>query len=225
MKLLAFVTLFLFTFSSHSEDLRAFEAKYDITRAGKKTGEQITKLTHLNQNLWRLEDQIKGTNGMASLIGFSRSEITDFEYKDGQFNAKRHTMLQKAAFSKKVYQFIWDETKNHFEVKHKGKDTEFKPVNQNIISAQMMPLALSMAACLQQPKLTLNVLKSKWPKTYDFVFDQTTHTNARRVYDAKENKSSQVWFDKRQNCLPIKQSHKDNDEPEIITTLVTINWL
>ena len=225
MILFVFLTLFSCSFSLAAE-LKPFEAKYSISRNDKKTGEQITRLTQLDDNLWKIEDQIIGTNGLASVIGFNRTETTEFTEIDGQYHAIRHNMKQKAAFSKKQYKFTWNESTQNFDIIHKGTQVTYSPQNAHLISAQMMPIALSKAACRQQQNLNLSVLKHKKPKTYRFsIQQQTQKITAHRLYDAGVKKTTETWFDETKNCLPSKQIHKDHDEPVIKTQLIEFTWL
>ena len=225
MKLFILILCSISAFKTHCFELMAYEAKYDINRGGKKTGEQITRLTQLAPNLWRIEDQITGTNGMASFIGFSRSETTDFSTSKNRYFATKHRMQQKAAFSKKNYQFIWKDDKKLYEIDDNNKKVVLSPVNKNIVSAQLMSLILADAACSQKSEMDLTVLKNKQPKDYLFKINTKDSLNAERVYDRQSKKSTQIWFDKNRLCLPIKQIHKENDEPTIETSLIDFKWL
>lgn len=224
MKLLIFLILFSIS-TSLAADLKPFEAKYSISRDGKKTGEQITRLTQLNDNLWQVEDRIIGTNGLASMIGFTRTETTTFKMLESQFQATKHTMKQKAAFSKKRYEFTWNEVAQKFDIKHKDKNVTYDADNEPVISAQLMPIALARAACQQQQTLQLNVLKNKQPKTYHFTIKSQNPQTAQRVYPAHTQKSTRTWFDETKQCLPKKQVHKDHNEPVIETKLIEFKWL
>ncbi|MCB1584266.1 MAG: hypothetical protein R3E90_14320 [Marinicella sp.] len=225
MKLLIIYSLLIVSSFSFAVELRPYEATYSITRDGKKTGEQITRLTRTGKDSWRIEDHIAGTNGLASFIGFNRTEITDFTQERGQFQTTKHTMQQEAAFSKKQYQFTWNEVLNQFEIQYKDQKVSYTPKNETIISTQLMPLLLSLAACEQQQKLELNVLKNKQPRTYHFIIEKQPQNTAKRIYEENINKSTQMWFDDKRQCLSVKQIHKDNDEPVIETQLIDFNWL
>lgn len=225
MKLKIFLILALITPDVVAAELKPFKATYKITRDGKKTGEQTTVLTQINDNHWRLVDKIIGTNGLASMIGFSRTETTDFKFSGDNLMAINHQMRQKAAFSKKQYSFKWRESTQQYQVKHKGDIHQYAPSDDAVISAQLMPLSLALAACNQRSKLDLLVLKNKKPKNYQFTIKQSHPMSAQRVYESSKQKESITWLDYEKQCLPIKQSHQDNDEPRIETTLIKFNWL
>lgn len=225
MKLKIFLILTIVPFSGFSADLKPFEATYNITRDGKKTGEQTTKLTQTNNNLWQIEDKIIGTNGLASMIGFSRTERTEFKLFEGKLVAMNHHMQQKAAFSKKKYAFNWDENSQQYQINHKDKTHQYSPNKHNIISAQLMPLSLALAACDHQEKLDLWVLKNKKPKNYHFTINNQNPMSAQRIYGESIKKKSITWFDDKNMCLPVKQSHTDNNDPKIETTLTKFKWL
>ncbi len=224
MKLLLFLTIFSCSVGFAAE-LKPFEAKYSISRDGKKTGEQTTQLTQLGDNLWQIKDQIIGTNGLASVIGFSRTEITEFTVNEGLFQATKHSMEQKAAFSKKRYDFVWNTAAQIFDITHKDKKSTYVPQQKHIISTHLMPIALAYAACQQQQSIELKVLKNKQPKTYQFKIDTNTPKTAQRVYGEQVKKTTKTWFDESKQCLPIKQIHQNHDEPLIETQLLDFTWL
>jgi len=225
MKLKLFLYTLLFTAQSNATEIQPFEATYEVIRGGKVTGKQTTLVEKLSGDKWIIKDSIIGTSGMASLIGFKRTETTEFIYQGNEIFATHHEMFQKAAFNKKSYTFDWQPTKSNYVIKHKDQnhwlDTQGKPV----ISSQLMPMVLAQAACRQQDTVNLLVLKSTKVKPYQFNISHQKTLIAERVYNDQQTKASKTTLDPQRQCLPIEQSHQDNSKPLIVTRLINFKWL
>ncbi|TDR16273.1 hypothetical protein [Marinicella litoralis] len=214
----------LATITSASE-IQPFEATYEIIRGGKTTGTLTTLLEKISDDRWTIKDTIVGTSGMASFIGFKRVEKTEFIYDDKVLLATHHEMNQKAAFSNKTYTFNWQPESKQYQIQHKGQLTQYEPKNKQVISSQMMPLALALAACQQNTKIELQVLKNKSVTPYQFNISNNKTLIAERIYSNKTSKKTESWLDPKRQCLPSKQSHQVKDNPTILTKLTSFKWL
>ncbi|MFC3193662.1 hypothetical protein ACFODZ_05365 [Marinicella sediminis] len=209
-----------------ASELKPYQATYEIIRGGKVTGEQTTELKRLNNNQWLLTDTTKGTRGMASLIGFKRQETSEFTFVDGQLFVTRHSMNQKAAFNKRQYQFTYDAQEKQYKGTRKGDQFTLAVTEQNIISAHMLPLALSLTACQQDARAAIDLLKSTNLSHYQFTFNyQSDKITSQRVFSTPRKKSSTAQLDASKNCLPVTQTHQEENEPEINSRLTAFNWL
>jgi len=206
-------------------ELKPFTATYQISRGGKVTAQQTTRLTQISDTLWQIEDNIIGTKGMASLMGFKRTEITQFELTNEQIVATQHKMRQKVAFSKRNYNFIYDKSKSEYSGTYKDKPFTIS-TNQTkpVISSQLLPLAIAIEACNNQSEADFNVIKSNSSKTYHFRFEKNKQPTANRVYPPNSKKKTQSWLDQTKHCWPTKQLHSESDEPTIETTLIEFKW-
>ncbi len=225
MKLLSLILITIYANTLLANPIQPYVAKYEISRGGKVTGEQTTTLKKTGKNSWTLRDEIVGTSGMASIIGFKRTEITQFNFRDGLLFATSHQMSQKAAFSKKKYQFKWQPDQAKYQINHKGKESSYNPDGKNTISSQLMPMALALAACQKTKQTELMVLKNKTAKPYSFKLSLGENMMAERVYQPNQNKTSRTWLDPTRSCLPWKQSHQDDNDPVIVTELIEFKWL
>lgn len=202
-----------------------YQATYEVSRGGKVLAEQTTTFESVTPNQYTLTDITQGTRGLASFTGFKRSETTHFEFNHDQIITIEHSMRQKVAFKNKYYQFKLQ--KNNTTITGKSKqaftiETALKP-----ISSHMLPLWIGSQVCQESSPLTeltnVPVLKSKLIKNYDFtVIDEGNHLyRVERIYPAETQRSSQIWLDKSQNCLPVKTHHKEAEKPAIETKLLT----
>lgn len=226
MRMLLLTLLITFSLTGWTETLKPFVATYDILKDGKKTGQQITKLIQLTNEEWQITDNIKGTHGIASVIGFERNESTTFKQTTTGLMAIDHKMTQKAAFSKRKYNFKFDQQKQQYDIDFKGESFHFKPkLDTVIISSQMMPLSLAISACSHHTYHQMNILKNKKSKDYQFDIDDMNQLTVHRRYPSEENKSTQSLLDRNKQCLPYKQIHKNGHQDTIETILKDFQWL
>lgn len=214
------VLLIAVTSSSDATQLPpTFEATYLITRDGKPTAEQHTKLAQNNSAQYHLTDITKGTHGLASFTGFKRSESTTFELLDEAIKVNQHQMQQKVAFKKKRFSFRTDATTG--QINGHYKDDFILEADVRPISPHLLPIWLSTLVCGTNTELTVPVLKSNHIKYYQFKTEPQADdtTLVTRIYPANSDRSTQMWFDQNNHCLPIKTQHQEGDDPLIETTL------
>ncbi len=206
----------------------SYEATYSVSRGGKAMAKQTTTYLSLPSQ-HTLSDTTEGTHGLASFTGFKRNETTNFEIAGDKVTAIEHKMRQKVAFKKKSYQFKLSAKENIINGKNKKPftlQTDIKP-----ISSHMLPLWLSAQVCKKSvsslKNISIPVLKSKKIKTYDFnVFAEANHlVRVERIYPKTVQKSSHIWLNTKQNCIPVKTLHKETGEPMIETKLLTHNLI
>ncbi len=201
----------------------AFEATYLITRDGKPTAEQHTKLTQQNAAQYQLTDITKGTHGLASFTGFKRSEHTTFELQAQSIQVNQHQMQQKVAFKKKKFSFRTDAETG--QISGHYKDDFVLQAEVHPISPHLLPIWLSTLVCGTTTEFTVPVLKSDHVKYYQFKTEpQADNTTlVTRIYPANSDRSTQMWFDQDNHCLPVKTQHREGDDPLIETTLKAFN--
>lgn len=200
----------------------AYQATYEITRGGKPTAKQVTQFSN-NLNGFQLKDQTTGTHGLASITGFTRTEITDFSISNNTISEIKHLMKQKVAFSKKSFQF----EKQNNTITGTDKKQFTLTTASNPISAHLLPIWLSSMVCSGQTQLEIPVLKSKRIKNYKFkVFNENQqYFRVEREYPKDKKRSTKIWLDKNQNCFPTKTTHQENDDPIIKTKLKQVEFL
>ena len=224
MKLFTYLCILTSSVSAFAAEIRPFEATYQITRGGDPTGQQTTVLNKIDDNHWSIVDTIVGTNGLASFVGFKRTESTEFKYSDNGLVAIKHDMLQKAALSKRKYHFELDSINNQYTVNLKDKQSILEPQLNTVISSQLLPIAIAIAACEKNTLINLNVLKSKSTSPYQFELSAHKNFYAKRIYPVEVEKQTVSWLDETKQCLPIKNIHEVKGEPTIETTLTEFKW-
>jgi len=218
MRLTLLISL-LFSFSCFA--LSDFEAQYQILRDGKETGQQTTTLTVAAPHLYVLSDTTKGTKGMASMLGFKRTETTELEYSPQGLLALKHNMQQKISFKKKRYHF--ERTHDTYVGQYKGD--AFQVNDAQVLSSHAIPIGLSLISCQQPGEHQFTVLKSENSKVYHFKSQQQADGLVRvdRIYPPERKRITTIWLDPKRNCLPVKSYHKEDGEAPIETRLLSID--
>lgn len=225
MKFNTFLCLLISSVSAVAAEIRPFEATYQITRGGDPTGQQTTVLSKIDDTHWSIVDTILGTNGLASFVGFKRTESTEFKYTENGLVAIKHDMLQKAALSKRKYHFELDSINNQYTVNYKDKQSLLEPQLNSVISSQLLPIAIAIAACEKNNLINFTVLKNKNTSPYQFELSAHKKIHAKRIYPVEVEKQTISWLDETKQCLPIKNIHEVKGEPTIETTLTHFKWL
>ena len=216
---LTYMMLLLYCGSSLA--LSDFEAEYQVLKDGKVTGSQITTLTVTSPHAYVLSDVTKGTKGLASMLGFKRTETTELEHSALGLSAIKHQMQQKVSFKKKRYQF--EKRENAYAGKHKGDD--FTTTDTQVLSSHAIPIGLSLISCQQPGQHEFTVLKSQNSKVYRFQSQQESDGLVRvdRIYPPETKRSTTMWLDPQQGCLPVKSRHQEEDEDPIETRLLHLD--
>gem|GEM_PF-4427515 len=176
------------------------------------------------QGQWRLDSTVRGTHGLASLLGFKRKETTIFEWEPQSDHAPwqplNYQFSQKVAFKKKTsrYQYHKDTS---LATGHSGKKKWEQPVKPGFITPNLVVLALARDICSGKKDMRYRVLDKGRLKTYHFLVVGTEnglikvvkrHSTAERVTES--------WHDPTRECLNVRSRHKEPDGDWIETTLL-----
>lgn len=209
-----------------AQELKPFKAVYEISRDGKVTGQQVTRLQQTADGQWQLTDVLEGTRGMASVLGFERRESTTFSWRDQQLTVHEHRMQQKAAFSKRRYRFSHDLTEGRYTGEHKGDTFTAEAGQETVISAHLIPVVIGLAACQDHHEKQFKLLKSKKIRDYRFTIRHNGQTlTASRIFAPGIERTSQSTLDPERMCLPTAQTHIEEDQPEVHSKLIDFSWL
>ncbi len=194
--------------------LADFSAQYDVLRNGKVMAKQTTSLKKIAPNQYLLNDNTTGTHGMASFTGFQRAEGSHFVTEKSLWTVQKHNMRQKVAFSKRTYEFSQNNDIKQIEGKHKNQSFVINHYSDQPISSHMLPLRIAFLTCHQGlSTFEVSTLKSKKINRYRFTVSKDKELfKISRQYPESSPKSSDIWLDPNQNCLPIKTKHHDGED-------------
>jgi len=203
---------------------KPFEARYRIYKDGDEMGESVVKLLH-DQNHWRLDSVVRGTHGLASLLGFKRSETTVFDWKyqppDDLWLPLSYRFSQKIAFKKKTSQFQYA-PKTGLATGKSGSKTWQLPVKPPFISPSLVILTLAKDLCDGQQDMRYRVLDKGKIKDYHFT---VVGTENGLIKVTKEHGSperiTESWHDPQRQCLNVRSRHKEPGDDWLETVLVS----
>ena len=209
----------LMTFNANALDL--FKANYSVFKEGKKIGRSIIHLTK-DDPFYTITDKTDGTHGMASFLGFKRSEKTLFTSNNGMLSPESYKMSQKVAFNKRSSSYQIDKENNEVNGNYKGDDWQLK-TQQAFLTPNLVSLKLFLDVCAGK-KDNLNYRVLKKGSLHDYQFKITSENKNIIEVDKVHSKASRVtklWLDTNQHCLPIRTYHIEEGEDSLETKLLS----
>ncbi|MCF6318907.1 MAG: hypothetical protein L3J83_06475 [Proteobacteria bacterium] len=220
------ILLVLTLTTTHALALDLFKADYTVFKDGKQIGKSSMQLTK-DKSFYTITDKTNGTHGMASLLGFKRSESTVFTETDGALIPESYQMQQKVAFNKKVsgYQIDRqiDRDKQQVTGSYKGDDWQLDTTD-SFLTPNLVSLKLFNDICAENNSdLTYQVLKKGKLQTYNFTIT-SKKDNILEVDKIHSNPSriTKMWLDTNKQCLPIRTYHIQEGEDSLETKLVQL---
>jgi hypothetical protein len=215
--------LYLFSIlaSFNISALETFKVEYKVFKSGKEIGKSTIELLK-NGDSYLLKDETDGTHGMASFLGFKRSETTVFYDIDGQIIPQSYEMKQKVAFNKRESSYQINFDTNLISGNHKGSQWKSSNFDQAYSTPNLVKINLAMDICSgKTDNLSYSVLDAGKLKQYDFTIENEfngivevnkIHDNAARI--------TKTWLNTNKNCLPVKTYHVEEGEDPIETQLI-----
>lgn len=223
IKKTATLLLLLFLSASFStQALDLFKAEYAVYKDGKLIGDSSIELS-MDSPFYTITDKTKGTHGMASFLGFKRSEVTLFTENNGQLLPESYSMKQKVAFNKRKSNYLVDQENSKAYGKHKGDQWEL-PTPMHFLTPNLATLKLFNDVCTN-PKSDLSYQVLRKGKIQNFQFKITSQEDNIIEIDKIHSKPSRItkmWLDTKQQCLPVRTYHIEEDEDVLETKLVQL---
>lgn len=198
------------TFTQISFGMQPFEAEYEVFRDDKILGSSSVKLSKSDN--YTLSDITKGTHGLASILGFSRFEETQFSHSGELFNPINYQMKQKVAFRKRQSNYkIFD---GKITGKSKGGNWELNKPETFFSTPNLVKLNLAADVCNGKiDNLVYPVIDKAKVKNMTFILDSVKEN----IYELsiqhnKDTRSTKLWLDKNKNCLSVRTIHIEKGE-------------
>lgn len=207
--------------------LDTFKADYTVFKDGKKIGLSSIQLSQ-DAPFYVLSDITNGTHGMASFLGFKRSEVTIFRESNGQMLADSYEMKQKVAFNKRQSEYQVDAEMQMVYGNHKKDDWQIK-TPAAFLTPNLVSLILFQDICAGKTN-NLNYPVLKAGKVVNYSFKITSQKDGIIEVDKIHSKPSRItktWLDSKQQCLPIRTYHIEEGEDALETKLLQLkieNW-
>jgi hypothetical protein len=212
--------LLLLSVNAHALDL--FKAEYKVYKNGKEIGTSSIELSQ-ETPFYKIIDKSNGTHGLASFLGFKRTEETIFLDSDGQFLPQSYKMNQKVAFNKRSSEFKIDTEKHTAIGKYKGNEWQSK-VPTVFSTPNLVSLNLFHDICAGKTEnLNYPVLKKGKIQTYQFKITSKKDgiIEVDKVH-SKPTRITKTWLDSKQQCIPVKTYHVEKDEDPLESKLIQL---
>ena len=214
-----FIQLLLLTaFNANALDL--FKVDYTVLKDGKKIGISSMEVAY-ETPFYTLTNQTNGTHGMASFLGFKRTEKTLFTEDDGNLSVKSYDMTQKVAFSKRHSEYAVDSKQQLAVGNYKGDEWQLA-VPSEYSSPNLVALNLAKDICAGKTE-NLNYKVVKGGKLKEYKFSVKSSVDGIIEVDKIHSKASRItktWFDTNQQCIAIKTYHIEKGQDPLETKLV-----
>ena len=199
--------------------LQPFKAEYKVFKDGKEIGASSIELQK-DSTLYKIIDKTKGTHGLASFLGFKRSEVSLFEDNDNHFIPDSYQMQQKVAFKKRHSEYQVDAETQMVYGKHKSKEWQIKQP-KSFTTPNLVSLNLARDVCEGKTE-NLNYTVLKRGKLVEYQFKITAKNKNIIEVDkihSKPTRITKTWLDTQQKCIPVKTYHKEEDEDPLESKL------
>ena len=217
--------LILFLFQSFSlSALDLFKAAYKVFKDGKEIGYNTLQLSQQGAD-FVMSDKTDGTHGMASFLGFKRSEETVFSDVDGVFHPKSYKMTQKVAFNKRTSEYQVDTETKTIQGTTKDIQWQLEIPKDAYSTPNLVSLNLANDICDGKTDLSYPILKNGEISSYQFkiIREENGIVEIDRVH-SKPSRTTKTWLDKTRQCLPVRTYHKEEDEDAVETKLIEIKF-
>jgi len=205
-----FAGLALVTFSTavFAAPPTPFTATYQVLRDGEAIGQATITLKSLGNGEYEYSNQMKGTSGLAAMLGINSSSITRFRWNNNAPETESYTYkLTGFKPKERVMQVNW--SSNQVSV-NDNKGAMSYAATPGMVDGNTMPLALGLGLASGNQNITLpvGVRQQVEHQQYKVQGAETVKVpagsfQAERVTRTDSDKHFDAWFVK-QYPLPVK---------------------
>jgi len=196
----------------------AFTATYQVSRGGSPMGTATVSLRDDGHGQWTYRKAVKGTGGLAALLGASMDETSRFRWKGGRPEAISYDYdLQTGIKDKQRHLRVdWHTNQVHVE---DNKRSETYPAQPGIVERNTLPLALGVALQRGQQQVALAVAVRQRVETQQFrvvgkenIQVPAGSFQAERVDRTDADRGFSAWYAPARYPLPVKLSQHDGGD-------------
>jgi hypothetical protein len=195
-----------------------FVATYNVSQGGQPLGVAQVSLRAADDGTWLYRKDVKGTGGLAALLGANVNESSRLRWKGDVPEAISYDYQLQAAIKNKQRQLRVDWTRRQVTV-DEGKGPSTYPAQPGMVERNTLPLALGLALRNGQQDVALPVAVRQTVETQHFkVTGKDTITvpagrfNAERVERTDADRGFTAWYVPDRYLLPVKLSQHDGGD-------------
>lgn len=193
----------------------AFTATYRVLRDGAPMGEATVSLKPLGNGQWQYSKHLRGTSGLAALLGANLDEVSRFRWKGDVPEAISYDYRLDAAIKSKQRHVSVDWHKRQVTV-DEGKGAITYAAQPGMVERNTTALAIGLALRAGQKQIALPVAVKQEVETQRFKAvgkDKVTvpagSFQAVRVDRTDADRGFSAWYAPDRYPLPVKLSQKD----------------
>ena len=196
----------------------AFTATYEVSRGGSPMGTATISLQDDGGGQWTYRKSVKGTSGLAAMLGASMDETSRFRWRGNLPEALSYDYQLRTGIKDQQRHLRVDWSTDQVTVEG-SKGTETYPAKPGIVERNTLPLALGVALQAGKREVALAVAVRQEVQTQQFkVTGKETvkvpagSFHAERVDRTDADRGFSAWYAPKRYPLPVKLSQHDGGD-------------
>jgi hypothetical protein len=196
----------------------AFTATYDVSQGGAPMGQATVSLRAAGNGEWIYSKDVKGTGGLAALLGASVTESSRFRWKGDVPETISYDYQLQAAVKQKQRHLAVDWAKKQVTV-DEGKGPQSYPSSPGMVERNTLALALGLALRdgKQQVALPVAVRQEVQVQNFKVTGKETVKVpagsfDANRIDRTDADRGFSAWYAPDRFPLPVKLSQHDGGD-------------
>ena len=192
-----------------------FTATYQVLRDGEAIGQATIQLKAVGDGQYEYSNDVKGTSGLAAMLGASSSETTRFRWTGGVPETLTYDYKMETAIKQKQRHLQADWSTHQVSVTDNGKHFSYATA-PGMVDRNTLPLALGLALQDNKRSVTLPVGVKQQIESQQFqvkgketVKVPAGSFQAERVERTDSDKSFDAWYAPRKYPVPVKLAQSD----------------
>ncbi len=210
--------LALFLGTANASTPTAFTATYNVLRGGSPMGVATISLHDDGNGQWTYRKIVKGTGGLAAMLGANMDETSRFRWKGDLPEALSYDYELHTGIKNKQRHLRVDWGSNQVRVEG-SKGTETYPAQPGMVERNTLPLALGVAlqAGKQQVALAVAVRQEVQTQQFKVAARETVQVpagsfHAERVDRSDADRGFSAWYAPERYPLPVKLAQHDGGD-------------
>lgn len=194
---------------------KAFTATYRVLRDGSPMGEATVSLKPLGNGQWEYSKHVRGTSGLAAMLGANLDEVSHFRWKGDVPEALSYDYRLDAAIKTKQRHVRVDWSAHKVTV-DEGKGAITYAPQPGMVERNTTALAIGLALREGQEQIALPVAVRQEVQTQRFKVSGKEKVtvpagtfDAVRVDRTDADRGFSAWYAPERYPLPVKLSQKD----------------
>jgi hypothetical protein len=196
----------------------AFTATYNVSQGGEPMGVATVTLRAAGNGEWTYSKDVKGTGGLAAMLGASMTESSRFRWKADVPEAIGYDYQLQTGIKNKQRHLTVDWAKHEVTV-DEGKGPKTYPASPGMVERNTTALALGLALRDGKQQVTLPVAVRQQVQAQSFkvtgreaIKVPAGSFNAERVDRTDAERGFSAWYVPARYPLPVKLSQHDGGD-------------